>query len=187
MLILSNTTFALNNMDSNSHTIEATADDGDVNITVSDEEHDVYYIHEQQNIIEVMIDGRVVDFIVSAEEYIFYQENGVFEWELNVGQQGESPSMAACVHSRQTPAWPEAQHPHYFYNRCLDCNQYINTGVQTIPLAGCSICMHTCVQSGLLYNPSDGIHPHPVYRRRCTTTTCSNYNIKDYTGTYQYH
>jgi murein DD-endopeptidase MepM/ murein hydrolase activator NlpD/dihydroneopterin aldolase len=46
-----------------------------------------FCIGETGNIIEVMVEERkLVSFVVSDEEYAFYQEHGMFRWEIDISQ-----------------------------------------------------------------------------------------------------
>jgi len=61
--------------------------------------HDEYcctqLTEELHIIVETMIDGRLVGLRVTDEEYAFYQEHGMFEWELEGKQMNLSELMAA--------------------------------------------------------------------------------------------
>ena len=79
--------------------------------------------------------------------------------------------------------WPELAHPHFFFNLCLDCGIYINTGVTFIPFDGCTQCVsqgcpHPNLGSGNTSWPELD-HPHFIFQN------CINCGLMVNTGTTQ--
>ena len=109
---------------------------------------------------------------------------------------------ASCPHSRLSPLYCDAAHPHYTFYDCKDCLARLYTGGTTYK-SNCSTCNPAlnCTHSGSKW--TDPSHPHPVYCQTCSKVLnygyvsyciscnpCANghiYGVPSYSSTHPHH